>query len=168
MISSDTVFRIQKIFNTCNSIEKSYLRNILLEIRDTGESPTYDNVWLSDYKEIPVDKYTFLTSEQYLGCSNNKGKSIYPTWMDVMLELERTGNQYTEIAFTGATRTGKTSTAVSDAAYQLYRLMCLKNPQEYFGLKSVTRISVFFFNITQTLAKGVAFKEFNATLQTSH
>ena len=167
MIDEEIITRIRNIYNTCNVDEQECLKQILSEIRDTGESYTYDNIWLSDYKEIPVDKYTFLTSSKYLGQSNNNGKSIYPTWMDVMLELERTGNQYTEIAFTGATRTGKTSTAVSDAAYQLYKLMCLKNPQEYFGLKSVTRISVFFFNITQTLAKGVAFKEFNATLQTS-
>lgn len=167
MIPPDIITRIQNIYDSCDSIEKDYLKNILLEIRDTGESYTYDNVWLSDYKEIPVDKYTFLTSEQYLGNSNNKGKAIYPAWMDVMLELEKTGNQYTEIALTGATRIGKTSTAVSDAAYQLYKLMCLKNPQEYFGLKSVTQISIFFFNITQTLAKGVAFKEFNSTLATS-
>ncbi len=128
MIPSDIITRIQNIYDSCDSIEKDYLKNILLEIRDTGESYTYDNVWLSDYKEIPVDKYTFLTSEQYLGNSNNKGKAIYPAWMDVMLELEKTGNQYTEIALTGATRIGKTSTAFSDAAYQLYKLMCLKKP----------------------------------------
>ncbi len=165
--SFDIINRIKKIYDSVDSEEQQVLLQILNELAEYGYSETYQNIWLSDYKEIPVDKETFLTSTEYLGASNNNGKSIYPIWMDTMKELEDTGNQYYEIVFTGATRTGKTSTAVSDAAYQLYRIMCLRNPQEYFSLKSVTRISMFFFNITQTLAKGVAFKEFNSTLRTS-
>ena len=156
--------RIKQIYSTCTQEEQQYLQQILYELSIDGESATYNDIWLADYKEIPVDKYTFLTSPQYLGSTNNNGQSIYPAWMDTMLELERTGNQYTEIVFTGATRTGKTSTAVSDALYHLYKLMCLRNPQDYFGLKNIATISIFFFNITQTLAKGVAFREFNDTI----
>ena len=84
---------------------------ILEEINEHGESKTYEDLWLADYKEIPVDKTTFLTDDYYLGRSNDNGRSIYPAWMGVMQELERTGNQYYEIVLTGATRTGKTSTA---------------------------------------------------------
>lgn len=165
--NNDIISRIQRIYKECSADEQSVLRQILQEFADFGYSETYENVWLADYKEIPVDKETFLTSDRYLGRSNNNGKSIYPVWMDTMKELEAAGNQYYEIVFTGATRTGKTSTAVSDAAYHTYRLMCLRNPQEYFGLKAVTNISIFFFNLTATLAKGVAFKEFNSTLACS-
>lgn len=163
----DVLNRIKRIYSSSSPEEQKILLKILEEIRDNGDSKTYEELWLADYKEIPVDKYTFLTDSRFLGNSNNNGKSIYPAWMDVMMELERTGNQYYEIVFTGATRTGKSSTAVSDACYQLYKLMCLRNPQEYFSLKAVTQISIFFFNLTATLAKGVAFKEFNSTLATS-
>lgn len=156
--------RIKRIYNECSPEEQSILLNILEEIGETGTSSTYENIWLQDYKEIPVDKYTFLTSSEYLGETNNNGQSIYPAWMDMMLELEETKNQYFEIALTGATRTGKTTTAVADALYHLYRLMCLKDPQSYYGLKSITNISFFFFNITQALAKSVAFKEFNTSV----
>lgn len=159
--------RIQKIYSECNSDEQQCLYKILEELSTFGFSETYEKIWLEDYLEIPVDKETFLTDSRYLGESNNNGASIYPAWMSVMKELEQSGNQYYEIVLTGATRTGKTSTAVSDACYQLYRLMCLRNPQKYFNLKNVTTISFFFFNITQTLAKGVAFREFNSTLSVS-
>lgn len=161
------VDRIKKIYSSSTNDQKKYLRQILEELSECGYSETYDNIWLADYKEIPVDKETFLCDPEYLGSSNNNGKSIYPAWRDVMDELDRTGNQYYEIVFTGATRTGKTSTAVSDASYNLYKLMCLRDPQTYFGLKKVSRISVFFFNLTQTLARGVAFKEFISTLNSS-
>lgn len=161
------VDRIKKIYSSSTNDQKKYLRQILEELSEFGYSETYHNIWLADYKEIPVDKETFLCDPEYLGSSNNNGKSIYPAWRDVMDELDRTGNQYYEIVFTGATRTGKTSTAVSDASYNLYKLMCLRDPQTYFGLKKVSRISVFFFNLTQTLARGVAFKEFISTLNSS-
>ena len=159
--------RIKRIYNECSPEEQSILLKILEEIGETGVSPTYENIWLQDYKEIPVDKYTFLTDPEFLGETNNNGASIYPAWMDMMMELEATKNQYFEIALTGATRTGKTTTAVADALYHLYRVMCLKDPQSYFGLKSITNISFFFFNITQTLAKSVAYKEFNVSLALS-
>lgn len=165
MIDVDIPQRIQNIYKSCNAEEQAVLRQILEEFAMYGESETYNNVWLADYKEIPVDKETFLTSPRFLGPSNNNGASIYPRWMEVMKELEVEGNQKYEIVFTGATRTGKTSTAVSDALYQLYRVMCLRDPQSYFGLKVSTTLLFFFFNITQTLAKGVAFKEFNTTIQ---
>ena len=163
----DVLDRIKHIYNSMGESEKQILLQILREISETGQSKTYEDLWLVDYKEIPVDKYTFLTDDRYLGKSNDNGKSIYPRWLEVFKELEDAGNQYYEIVFTGATRTGKTSTAVSDGAYQLYRLMCLRDPQKYFGLKSVTNISVFFFNLTATLARGVAYKEFNSTLAIS-
>ena len=166
-MTDDLVVRIKDIFNSVTAEEQAILRQILVELADTGESETYNDVWLSDYKEIPVSKHRFLTDPEYLGASNNNGQSIYPAWMNVMQELERTGNQYYEIVLTGATRTGKTSTAVSDCAYNLYKLMCLRNPQEYFSLKAVTTIQIFFFNITQTLAKGVAMREMMSTLGVS-
>lgn len=164
---NDVLNRIKKVYSSCSEEDQKILRQILYEVSKYGRSDTYEQLWLADYKEIPVDKYTFLTDSYYLGETNNNGKSIYPAWMKTMLDLEKAGNQYYEIVLTGATRTGKTSTAVSDAAYQLYRLMCLKDPQKYFGLKSVSTISVFFFNLTATLARGVAFREFNDTLAAS-
>ena len=166
-VPDDLISRIQKIYQFCSVEEQQVLLKILTELSETGESRTYEEVWLADFKEIPVDKETFLTSPEFLGNSNDNGKSIYPVWMDVMKELERARNQYVEIVLTGATRTGKTSTAVSDGAYWLYWLMCLRNPQAYFGLKAVSRISIFFFNLTETLAKGVAYKEFISTLMSS-
>ena len=164
---ADLPAKIKAVYNSCSHEEQKILRTILQELATYGYSTTYEQVWLADYKEIPVDKKTFLTHPYYLGSTNNNGASIYPTWMEVMLELERTGNQYNEIVFTGATRTGKTSTAVSDACYQLYRIMCMRDPQSYFGLKPTTTILVFFFNLTMALAKGVAFKEMMTTISES-
>lgn len=74
--------RIQKIFANCNEVEQQYLLQILEELSesDCGYSKTYEDIWLSDYKEIPVDIDTFLESETYLGKTNRCGEAVYPFW----------------------------------------------------------------------------------------
>lgn len=159
--------RIQKIYNSCNETEQHYLLQILQELSETGISETYQSLWLADYKEIPVDIETFITSETYLGKITRNGTAVYPYWKKVLKEIFEAGNKYEEIILTGATRIGKTSTGITGTAYMLYRLMCLRDPQKYFKKKDVSKFSILFFNVTKDLAKGVAYREFNDTLRTS-
>ena len=159
--------RIASIYNTCSEIEKEYLLKILKEFSDYGESPTYETLWLEDYKEIPVTIDTFLDDPIYLGEVTNGGSSIYPYWRKAMHDIFDSGNKYHECAFTGATRIGKTSTAITCATYMLYRLMCLRDPQKFFGKKDVSKFSLMFFNLTKELASSVAYREFNDTLKES-
>lgn len=43
---------------------------------------------------------------------------------------------------------GKTTIAVTGMAYLLHRLLCLKNPQEYYNLQGNSQIVFVFFNTT--------------------
>lgn len=166
-VADDIISRIQDIYNSCTHEEKSYLYQILQEFADTGDSKTYNDVWLADYIEIPVTIHTFISSDMFLGKVTRQGEGVYPYWKKVLSDIFSAGNQYDECIFTGATRIGKTSTAITAASYMLYRLMCLRNPQQFFGIKDESKISILFFNITKDLAKGVAFREFNDTLKAS-
>lgn len=163
----DVPSRIKKIYKSCTKEEQGYLRQILEEIATFGESSTYRDIWLADYKEIPVDINTFICDDRYLGKTNRNGKAVYPFWHKTLNEIFSAGNKYEEIFFTGATRIGKSSTAITGTAYMLYRLMCLRDPQEYFGKKDVSVFSILFFNITKDMAQGVAYREFNDTLKVS-
>lgn len=167
MYDEDLVERIHSIYNNVDPKEQKYLRQILVELADSGRSSTYEDIWLADYKEIPVDIHTFICDSNYLGATNNNGKSVYPFWHKTLEEIFSSGNKYEEVFFTGATRIGKSSTAITATAYMLYRLMCLKDPQAYYGKKDISKFSILFFNITKDLAKGVAFREFNDTLKGS-
>lgn len=160
-------YRIAQIYRSCNPQEQSYLKTILEELRDNGDSPTYRNIWLSDYKEIPVDIDTFIEDDLYLGTTNRNGAAVYPYWRTVLSDIFHAGNTYEECFFTGATRIGKSSTAITATIYMLYRLMCLRDPQRYFNKKDVSKFSILFFNITKDLARGVGFREFNDTLKAS-
>ena len=163
----DLPVRIKKIYEASTEEEKFYLRKILEELSTSGYSQTYEQIWLHDYIEIPVDIETFLCSDLYLGKSNSNGTSIYPSWHKAMSDIFNAGNKWEEVFFTGATRIGKSTTAVSCMAYMLYKLMCLRDPQKYFQKKEISKFTVSFFNVTKDLAKGVAFKEFQDTLRVS-
>jgi len=167
IIEDDILERIQNIYDSCTEEEQGYLIQILEEFSSRGYSETYEKVWLADYREIPVDINTFIESDTYLGRTNNQGKAVYPFWRKELRSFFGAGNKYHEWVLTGATRIGKTSTAITATCYMLYRIMCLRNPQAFFKLKDISKFSILFFNITKDLAQGVAYQEFNATLAAS-
>lgn len=167
MIDELIPYRIKRIYASSSDKEKYYLRKILEEISETGDSQTYRDIWLEDYIEIPVDIDTFLCDDYYLGKSNRNGDAVYPYWKEFMRKLFHAGNKYEEVILTGATRIGKSSTAVTCVAHMLYKLMCLRDPQQYFGKKDISVFSILFFNLTKELAAGVAYREFQDLILSS-
>ena len=71
LLDENIIDRIQKIYNDCSKEEQTILYKIVEEYADFGYSPTYDNVWLADYKEIiSSDKtksgvHTFCRNEHF-------------------------------------------------------------------------------------------------------
>ena len=169
MYDYDLVARIREIYDSCDEREKYFLYQILHELAESedGRSKTYEDIWLADYKEIPVGINTFLDSDLYLGKTNRNGKAVYPFWRKELNTVFGAGNKYYEWVLTGPIRIGKSVTANTAASYMLYKLMCLRNPQEFFGKKENSMFSLLFFNLTKDLAKGVAFHEFNSALKMS-
>lgn len=160
----DIISRIQGIFNQSTPLEQKQFLKILEELSDKGYSETLDTIYLVDFKEVPVSIDRFLTDPQYLGESNDCGNQIYPGWWEVYHDVFDDSKDIYEVILSGATRIGKTSTAVSCMCYMTYLLMCYRNPQRYFGLKEVSRATIAFANLTKELALSVAFREYNDTL----
>ena len=160
----DILARIRDIYDSCNPIEQAQFIKIIEELSDKGYSETLERIYLIDFKEVPVSIDRFLTDPEYLGESNDCGNQIYPGWWDAYHSVFDSQSEKYEVILSGATRIGKTSTAVSMMCYMLYLLMCYRNPQKYFGLKEVSRATIAFANLTKDLAQGVAFREFNDTL----
>ena len=160
--------RFQSLMQTLTEGERAVVVQILREYAETGTSKTYEGVWLEDYEEIPVDIDTFLEEDDYLGLATNHGKQIYPFWREQLRAMFKGGDMdFEEIAFTGAIGLGKTAIAVYAIAYLLYRLLCLRNPQRYFGFADTDDIAIFFFNATVALACGVGFARLHAACMES-
>jgi len=160
----DIISRIQGIFDQSSPLEQKQLLKILEELSDKGYSETLEQIYLVDFKEVPVSIDRFLCDPEYLGESNDCGNQIYPGWWDVYHDVFDSQKDIYEVILSGATRIGKTSTAVSMMCYMTYLLMCYRNPQKYFGLKTVSRATIAFANLTKELALSVAFREYNDTL----
>ena len=144
-------------FDKLNIDEQKLVLTILEEISRTGKSQTLKDIWYTDYTEVPVSITEFITNPYYLGNSTREGTSIYPYWRNKYKEIFDASLGYEEIILTGAIGVGKTRTAVVCLAYMLYKLMCLKNPQEYFKFNEGDMITIFFLNISLRLAEGVGY-----------
>ena len=159
--------RIRDIFDNCSETEQGVFLKILQELSDYGASETLDKIYLVDFKEVPVSIDRFLCDHDYLGSSNNDGQQIYPGWWEAYHTVFDSQRDVYEVILSGATRIGKTSSAVSMMAYMTYLIMCYRNPQRYFGHKDTMIPVIAFANLTKDLAKGVAFQEFCNTIKLS-
>lgn len=163
----EVIKRISSIYNSCFPDEQQVFRAILQEVADKGYSQTLEQIWLKDFTEIPVSIDTFITDSEYLGETNDNGSMVYPFWRKTLGEVFNESKNYSEIIFSGATRIGKTSTAITGMAYMLYRLMIYRDPHTFFRKKKVSKFTVAFANLTKDLASGVGYKEYNTTLKQS-
>ena len=159
MFTQDQIMNISKDeFSKLSAENKELILKILSEFKTDGMSQTLKELWEVDYKEIPVSIDEFICNPTYLGKSTRNGESIYPYWREKYREIFDPSKNYEEIVLTGAIGVGKTRTAIVCLCYLLYRLMCLKNPQEYFRFNEGDKITIFFLNITLTLAEGVGYE----------
>lgn len=165
MFTIDQIANISKDeFAKLSADNKELILKILSEYKEHGQSTTLKELWEVDYDEVPVSIDEFIENERYLGKPTRNGKSIYPYWRKKYREIFNPALAYEEVIFTGAIGVGKTKTADVCLAYLLYRLMCLKNPQQYFKMNEGEEISIFFLNINLTLAEGVGFNTLHKML----
>lgn len=153
--------------------ERSYALTILKEYSETGHSDKLDDLLYTDYDEVPVDIDTFLTHPDYLGKGliNEEGKfTVYPYWVDTLKEIfpdPLKPAKYNTLALSGAIGLGKSFVAVLCGLYELYRMLCFKDPYLHFGLQPIDKITFAFMNITMDAAKGVAWDKCQQLLQSS-
>ena len=164
-------FNIEQL-NNLSDKEKEYVLNILKELSQDGNSDTYNKLLYEDYSEIPVDIETFLHDTQYLGraLTDEDGRfTVYPYWEKVLKDIFPNGidTNFNTAIFTGAIGLGKSTIAVIAVLYQLYRMMCLKNPYTHYGIQEIDTITFAFMNITLDAAGGVAWNKCQNMLQMS-
>lgn len=164
--------RTEEILNKLSQEEREKVLSILQEYQETGYSQQFEDIKYADYKEIPVDIITFIKDRQYLGDAwhDSKGKcKLYPYWEKRLKELfpDNLSINYNSAIFTGSRGLGKSEMAVTIGLYLMYRVMCLKNPHDYFGLKPTEKIAFAFLNITIELAENIGIAKFQETVKLS-
>ena len=163
----------EKLLEGLSQEEREVFLKMMKEFSSCGESKTYNDLLYADWKEIPVDIETFLTDDNYLGKAwkdaNGKSK-IYPFWMNTLKEIfpNNLDTDYEALLESGARGIGKSEVACgSICPYLMYRVMCLKNPLEYYHIKLTEKIAFAFMNIKLDLAEAIATDKFQKTIQMS-
>lgn len=163
---------IKKELNNLTEDEKKVALEILKQYSQSGSSDVYQDLVYQDYEEIPVDIETFLYNDYYLGKSliDAEGrKTVYPYWVETLKKIFPTNvdTAYNTLALTGSIGIGKSFMAVLCILYQLYRMMCLKDPYLHYGLQPIDKITFAFINITMDAAAGVGWQKCQELLQNS-
>lgn len=156
--------------NSLTPEQRQVALKILKDTLETNKSKTLNEMLETDYDEIPVDIDTFLTDPRYLGKFTNNGKNLtYRKWPDALREWfpnPLAPSPYVEIALTGSIGIGKSTNFDYAGCYFLYKLMCLKDPNSYYGQPGST-LWFCFFNNTLNSANSAAYGKFQAMLQSS-
>ena len=153
--------------------ERELALKILSEYSNKGSSDTYTELLISDYEEIPVDIDTFLDDPKYLGkgLTDEEGrKTVFPYWRELLKKVfpdPLLPTQYNTLALTGAIGLGKSFEAVLCCLYELYRMLCLKDPYLHYGLQPIDKITFALMNITLDAAHGVAWDKLQQLVQSS-
>lgn len=158
--------------NNLSEEERKIALEILEQFSKQGSSNIFNDLLYEDYNEIPVDIETFLDDNQYLGYAwhDAEGKSkLYPFWRERLKELfpDNLTTSVNTFIESGARGLGKSEIAVAIACYLMYRIMCLKNPIEFFHLKPTEKICFAFMNIKLALAEEIGVSKFQNTVKLS-
>lgn len=163
----------EEILDGLNDSEKSIVISILDEYSKKGYSEKYNDLLYSDYREIPVDIETFLTDDRYLGNSwkDKEGNlKLYPYWLDVLKDIFPTNvdTNYDTLLESGARGIGKSEVACSAICpYLMYRILCMKDPRDFFRIKQNESIAFAFLNIKLELVESISVAKFQGTVQAS-
>lgn len=157
--------------------EKRYALEILKQLSENGKSELLQDLEFGDFEEIPVDIDTFLDDDTYLGkglwevdkITGERRCTVFPYWREKFRELfpDNVSTAYNTLILTGAIGIGKSFAGVIAQLYLLYRMLCLKDPYNYFGMQPIDKITFSMLNITLDAAQGVAWDKAQQLIQSS-
>lgn len=130
-------------------------------------------MWLADPKHEHF-KYRPATIREFCGAEYlDIAQSVRPGVMDALVEIfgdtidTHLISRSREGVFTGGIGIGKTTLASIALPYMVHWVQCLKNPQEFYGLMSGSRIAFMMMSTSERQARDVLFDDVKARIDNS-
>lgn len=163
---TDTLFPEE--LKNLTSEEKEYFYKIIREFSIKGKSQSLDELNYVGYEEIPVDIKTFLHNPNYLGMGliDRCGRyllsekeeecllDIFPTNKEIKYQSIFIDENYGDLI------------PIICLLYILYKTLCLKDPNSYYGLNN-NSITFTFNDLTVKASKNGIFLDCQRLLQSS-
>lgn len=144
--------KLPKVQNLTES-ERAILDSMLKNVSKDGDFKAINDLWSVDYEEIPVSIDTFLEDDYYMGKVFQNGDLIYPFWREQLRYIfEENPDNAFEIIISGAIGTGKSTVSAIGMMYLIYKTLCLRDPQKFYGLTANSPIVFVCLNLTLELA----------------
>jgi hypothetical protein len=121
-----------------------------------------------EYEEIPVDIETFVYHREFLGEYFNFDFNKY--WLKVLKDIfpsPMISDNYFLLILRGSIGRGKTTTACVGILYDIYRMLCLRDPQATLGFNRKQKLMNAMFNISLSAAKDVGWNIINNMMLSS-
>ncbi len=115
--------------------------------------------FLEDPKRLKAYQHRPLPISEWLDALYGSGLSevIRPKIKQTLIEIFEDPEKYDEIVIIGGIGIGKSFLSGAGAAYLIHRLLCLRNPKQYFGLAGSVPIAVMNMSVNALQAKKVVF-----------
>lgn len=123
---------------------------------------------MSGYEDAPPTIDTFIDDNFFLGDIIG-GAKLYPTWRSALYEIFPNPyfSQYSSVIATGSIGGGKSTFCLAGMAYDLCKILYVKNPQEKYKLIKSTKIVFALINATLSLAGGVLYDQLSSWIAES-
>lgn len=150
--------------DTMSNPEKAYLRKYLDDLRDTGTSEMVKKLIEADYRWEPVSMQQFLEDPYYLGGST---KELFPKCKEMLVSIFDQNRPPLEVILGGAIGWGKTTAAAVGMVYDMYKMGCLRNPHEFYGIMGGAKIVFALYSVSKDQAADSAFSKIISWMDTS-
>lgn len=141
-------------FAKLSEAEQAYLLQCLEEVMTEGQSITASALAEADYRWLPVSMEQFIDDPEYLGAYT---KDLFPACRAALIETFDTDREPVEVILGGSIGWGKTTLAAVGLLYDVYRIGCLRNPHEFYGLMPGAKIAFAIYSTSKEQAADSAF-----------
>lgn len=136
-----------------------------------GWGVTEEAQWMLEnpaFDERPASMPEFLGPD-YMNIDKYVRPGVRKILVDIFGEVPNGKNpsQYGKAMFTGGIGVGKSTFAAIALAYLCHWTLCLRDPQEFFGLMPGSRISFMMMSTSSDNARGVIFSDVKGRIENS-
>ncbi len=117
----------------------------------------------SHFRRIPPVISDFVASDTYLGLREEACSAV----KQALGEIFQPGRCYDEAALSWGIGAGKSFLCSVAIAYMVFRTLCLRDPQAYYGLAPGSTISFINFSVSAAQAAQVVFSEVTKRIDTA-
>lgn len=150
----------EEIKGISNPVLRAQYEHAMTEVAKDGDLQALLN--LTRYRRTPVALDEFLHSNTYLGIEEHE---LYPAVRQTLEAVET--EEYVEAVLKGSIGIGKTTAANLGIIRQIYKISCMRNPQQTFGIQRHSSIVFTIQSVRLSTAKKAVFEELGKFIHNS-